>query len=80
MITNGKECGGEGKLIKRDEMSGQEKYESDKDRKDAEGIAKSKREQAKAEQENVEGSKKSAVYFQGLAKNGRALADKIRAV
>jgi hypothetical protein len=38
------ECGKPAGYIKRDQMSGQEKYESDKERKEAEDIAKSKRE------------------------------------
>jgi hypothetical protein len=37
------ECGKPVKLVKRSEMSGQEKYESDKERKDAEQVAESKR-------------------------------------
>jgi hypothetical protein len=37
------ECNAPAKFIKRSEMSGQEKYESDKERKDAEQMAADKR-------------------------------------
>jgi hypothetical protein len=66
------------KLIKRAAMSGQEKYESDKERKEAETIVASKRQTAAAEQENVAGSEKTAQYFRGQAANGRTVADKVR--
>jgi hypothetical protein len=66
------------KLIKRDLMTGQEKYESDKERKDAEDMAKSKREQAKAEEENAANGEKTAKYFHGLAENNRTIAERIR--
>jgi hypothetical protein len=66
------------KLIKRDQMTGQEKYESDKERKEAEDIAKSKRDQAKAEEENAANGEKTAKYFQGLAQNNRTIAERIQ--
>src|ERR1039458_923880 len=72
------DCGEPMKLIKRDQMTGQEKYESDKERKEAEDIAKSKREQAKAEEENAVNGEKTAKYFKGLAENNRTIANRIR--
>ncbi len=78
--VNGNECGGEVRLIKRDLMTGQEKYESDKERNEAQTIAANKREQAKAEVENAVGSEKAAQYFKGQAANNRQVADKIRAL
>jgi len=72
------ECGDAMKLIKRDQMTGQEKYESDKERKEAEDIAKQKREQAKAEEENAVNGEKTAKYFHGLAENNRTIATRIR--
>lgn len=71
-------CGAPKKFIKRDLMTGQEKYESDKERKDAEQIAENKRATAKAEEENLAGSEKSAKYFRDLAENNRELANKLR--
>lgn len=59
-------------------MTGQEKYESDKDRGEAEKVAQSQREQAKAEGENAANSEKTAKYFRDLATNNRTIADKIR--
>ena len=61
-------------------MSGQEKYESDKERKEAQTIAENKRATAKAEEENAVGSEKAAQYFKGQAANNRQVADKIRAL
>jgi hypothetical protein len=61
-------------------MTGQEKYESDKERAEAEKMAKSKRDQAKTEEENLTNSEKTAKYFQGLADNNRKVAEKIKAL
>jgi hypothetical protein len=72
------DCGKPMKYIRRDQMTGQEKYESDKERKDAEEIAKQKRDQAKAEEENAAQSEKTAQYFRGLAENNRKIAEKVR--
>jgi hypothetical protein len=66
------------KYIRRDQMAGQEKYESDKDRGEAEKVVQSKREQAKAEEENAANSEETAKYFRDLAANNRTIADKVR--
>jgi hypothetical protein len=71
-------CGEPMKLIKRDQMTGQEKYESDRERKDAEDLSKAKCDQAKAEEDNAAQSEKAAKYFQSLATNTRNTAEKIR--
>jgi hypothetical protein len=71
-------CHEPAKFIKRDQMTGQEKYESDKERGEAEDIAKQKRDQAKAEEDNAAQSEKAAKYFQALATNTRNTAEKIR--
>jgi hypothetical protein len=71
-------CHEPAKFIKRDLMTGQEKYESDKERKEAEDIAKQKRDQAKAEEENAVNGEKTAKYFRGLAENNRTIAERIR--
>jgi hypothetical protein len=76
--VDGKECGGEVKLIKRDQMTGQEKYESDRERKDAEDLSKAKRDQAAAEEDNAAQSEKAAKYLQALATNIRNTTEKIR--
>jgi hypothetical protein len=71
-------CQSPAKLIKRALMTGQEKYESDKERGQAEDIAKQKRDQAKAEEENAANGEKTAQYFRGLAENNRSVAEKVR--
>jgi hypothetical protein len=73
-----KECGAPCKLVKASTMTGQEKYESDKERKEAEKIAADKRAQAAAEETNLTESERTAKYFKGLAENSRKIADKIR--
>lgn len=72
------DCREPAKFIKRDQLTGQEKYESDKERKDAEDMAKQKRDQAKAEEENAAQNEKTAAYFRSLAENNRRVAEKVR--
>lgn len=74
------ECFKSARFISLATMTGQEKYESDKERGEAEKIAKSKREQAKAEEENLANSEKTARYFKGLADNNRKVAEKIKSL
>jgi hypothetical protein len=66
------------KFIKRDQMTGQEKYESDKERGEAEKIAKEKRQQAEAQEQSAQESDKAAKYFRSLAANNRSVAEKVR--
>jgi hypothetical protein len=72
------QCGSPTKLIKRDQMTPQEQYESDKERKEAQKIADQKRQQAKGEEEDAGNSEKTARYFKELTDNNRKVADKIR--
>jgi hypothetical protein len=72
------ECGKSMKLFSRATMTGQEKYESDKERKEAEKIVADKRAQAAAEEENVANGEKTAKYFQGLAANAPTISERIR--
>src|SRR5882672_1131116 len=74
------ECNAPAKLVKRSEMTPQEQYESDRERHEAEKVAESKRQQAKAEQEHVSGGEQTEKHLRGLADNGRSVADKIRAL
>lgn len=71
-------CGKPAKLIKRDQMTGQEKYESDKERGEAEKIAKEKRQQAGEHENSAVESDKAAKYFRGIAENNRSVAEKLR--
>jgi hypothetical protein len=75
-----KVCQSPVRLVSMATMSGQEKYKSDKERKEAEQIAANKRATAKAEEENAEGSEKTAKYFQDQARNNRAVAAKVRSL
>jgi hypothetical protein len=72
------QCNKAVKLVKADQMTGQEKYESDKERKEAQKIADDKRATAKAEEENIKNSEQTAKYFKDQATNNRTIADKIR--
>lgn len=75
-----RECGKQMKLIKRDQMTAQEKYESDKERGEAQDIANQKRDQAKAEEDSAVESERAAKYFRGISQNNRSVANKIRAL
>jgi hypothetical protein len=72
------ECGKQLKFIKRSEMSGQEQYEADKEKKDAQNIAESKRQAAAEEEKLIEGGEGTAKHFRQQAANGRATAEKLR--
>jgi hypothetical protein len=74
------DCGKEMKLVKRSDMSGQEKYESDKELKDAEKIIAEKRALATQEATNVSEGEKVAQMLRGRAADSRAFADKIRQI
>jgi hypothetical protein len=73
----GKECGGEVKLIRLNQMTGQEKYEADKEKDHAKKIAAQKRQQAEQEATNATEGQKTPQYFRDLANNSRIVADKI---
>jgi hypothetical protein len=83
------DCGKPSKFVKRDQMTGQEKYESDKERKDAEKMSAEKRAAAKTEsasrraaakeeEDKAEGGEQTAKVFRANAENARAVANKIK--
>jgi hypothetical protein len=72
------DCNTRARYISSSTMTGQEKYESDKERTEAQTMGENKRAQAKAEEENVKGSEQTAKYFQDQAKNSRSISQKIR--
>jgi hypothetical protein len=72
------DCKAPAKFIKRDLMSGQEKYESDKGKEEAQKLLAAKRQQAEQESANVSEGEKAAQYFRGMATNSRATAEKIK--
>jgi hypothetical protein len=74
------ECNAPAKFVKRSEMTPKEQYESGKERGEAEKVAESKRQAAKAESENIAGGEQTGNHLRGLAENGRSVADKIRAL
>jgi len=59
-------------------LTGQEKYEADKEKKAAQDIAESKRRTATEEQKLIEGGEATAKHFRQQAANGRATAEKLR--
>jgi hypothetical protein len=61
-------------------LQGQEKYEADREKREAEKIVESKRQQAKQEAVDVEEGEKTAKHFISEAANSRLVADKIRAI
>jgi len=72
------QCGAATKFIKRSEMTGQEKYESDKERKDAETMAEQNRQLATEKEKTAEGGEQTAKTFRAQAENARLVAEKIR--
>jgi hypothetical protein len=57
------DCKGETKLIKRFEMTGQEKYESDKQRKEVETMIENKRKTADQHDTDAKGGDDTAKHF-----------------
>jgi hypothetical protein len=75
------ECGKFGmKFVSRATMSGQEQYESDKDRKDAEKLVAARREEIATQTKDLENQEHTAAYFKGQAQSSRMLADNLRKV
>jgi hypothetical protein len=72
------QCLASAKLIKRSEMTGQEKYESDKDRKDAEKLLAARREEIANKETEAGQQDATAKYFRQQAESGRRLADSLR--
>jgi hypothetical protein len=71
-------CGAPAKHVKRSEMNGQEKYESDKDRKDAEKLLAGRREEIANKETEAGQQDATAKYFRQQAESGRRLADNLR--
>jgi hypothetical protein len=61
-------------------LEGQEKYEADREKREAEKIVESKRQQAAQESKAVTDGEATAQHFRARANNSRVVADKIRAV
>ena len=61
-------------------LEGQEKYEADSEKNDAEKIVKSKRQQAAEESKQITDCEATAQHFRGQANNSRLVANKIRAI
>lgn len=74
------QCDKATKLIKRSEMTGQEKYESDQERKEAEKVAESKRQYAAQLVDEVKGQEDTAKHFRRQAASSRELADRLKQI
>jgi len=74
------ECGKPAKLVKRSEMSGQEKYEADKDKKEAERLLAARRSEIAAQQTELENQVATGKYFRGQAQSSRTLAENLQKV
>jgi hypothetical protein len=72
------DCSKPAKLIMLSQMTGQEKYEADREKDDAKKIAAQKRQQAEQEATNATDGMKTAKRFRDLANNSRIVADKIK--
>ena len=72
------ECGAKVEWIRRENMTGQEKYESDKDRKDAEKLLAARREEIGNKETEAGQQEATGKYFRQQAESGRRLADSLR--
>lgn len=74
------QCGKPLTIIKRELMSGQEKYESDKERKEAEKMVAEKRGLAQQQEARAAEAEQTATTLEGMAANSRTFAQKIREI
>jgi len=72
------ECKAPTKFIKRSEMTGQEQYESDKERKDVEKLLAGRRQEITDKETEAGQQDATAKYFRTQAESSRRLADSIR--
>ena len=73
-------CDAPWKFIKRALMTGQEKYESDKERNEVQSMADQRRRDAKEAEEAAVECDGTAKYIRGIAQSNRSVAEKIRAL
>lgn len=71
-------CGKPAKFVKCDLMTGQEKYESEKERKEAEKMAAANREAVKQHEEQIKGHEDTAAMFRKQAQQAREFAELLR--
>jgi len=71
-------CAKPAKFVSRATMTGQDKYESDKDRGDAEKLVAAKRQQIAETEKKLEEQVATGKYFRGQAASSRNLADSLR--
>ena len=72
------ECRAPTKLIERSEMTGQEKYESDKDRKEAEDLLTARRQEITGKETEAGQQDATATYLRQQSESSRTLADSLR--
>lgn len=72
------ECNAPTKYLKISEMTGQEKYDLEKQKVEAEKIAAEKRKLAEEQSKSVTEKEQTAQSLRGLAENSRRFANKIR--
>jgi hypothetical protein len=73
-----RDCNAEAKFVKRSEMTGQEKYESDKGRKEAEDLLTARREEITGKETEADQQDAAAKYFRQQSQSSRKLADSLR--
>jgi hypothetical protein len=79
-LTDKCDCGAQAKFIKRETMSGQEKYDSDKDRKEAEKMLEARRAEIASQEKELENQVATVKYFRGQSESSRKLAENLRKV
>ncbi len=74
------DCSSLTKYVKRSEMTGQEQYESDKERKDAEQMVKNHRERVTVLEKEVTQHEQTVQHFQREATRSHSVAEEVRQV
>jgi hypothetical protein len=64
--------------VRRDQMTGQEQYESDKERKEAQQMADANRQAVKRHEEAIKGSEDTATMFRKQAQQAQEFAELLR--
>jgi hypothetical protein len=72
------DCEKPAKHIRRDLMTGQEKYESEKERREAQQMADANRRAAKEHEEQIKGHEDTATMFRKQAQQAREFAELLR--
>ncbi len=73
-----KDCGKDVRYLKMSELTGKDKYEIEKELKDARTVEENKRQFAEGKKKEVENGHATAEHFKGRASNNREVSDRLK--